>query len=183
MEAMYFSKRLANRTMPEIGRVLGGRDHTTILSGIRRIETLAAEDGAYLAELNAIEHSIVADLGTTYVFSDTAEEARNLAAVILESKEALQISLSDIRNLAAMFIELERRDARLVPPAPDHPTKPMTDAEIIHYVPTRSIPVSDLQPLLDAVARMEGAVYTPGEAHQRSRVIREAVELKKRLGK
>ena len=185
MEAMYLAKRLSNRTLPEIARVLGDRDHTTILHGIRRIGELATNDGAYLAEITAIEQSIATDLGTAYVFPDMCSEAKKLATAILEQQDALQVSLPDIRNLAAMFLEFERRDNRLVKSddAGNPSKRAMSDAEIVHYVPTRSIPVADLRPLFNAVAKMEDAVFTPGEAHERSRVIQEAVLLKNGLRK
>ncbi|WP_306753407.1 chromosomal replication initiator protein DnaA [Paracoccus actinidiae] len=47
--AMYLSKQLTSRSLPEIGRRFGGRDHTTIMHGIRKVEELAVEDHA-LAE-------------------------------------------------------------------------------------------------------------------------------------
>jgi hypothetical protein len=36
--AMYLARKLTTKSLPAIGRVLGGRDHTTILHGIRKIE-------------------------------------------------------------------------------------------------------------------------------------------------
>ena len=42
--AMYLSKQLTLRSLPEIGRRFGGRDHTTIMHGVRKIEELMATD-------------------------------------------------------------------------------------------------------------------------------------------
>ncbi|MFT3687970.1 chromosomal replication initiator protein DnaA [Paenirhodobacter sp.] len=42
--AMYLSKQLTTRSLPEIGRRFGGRDHTTIMHGIRKIDELMVED-------------------------------------------------------------------------------------------------------------------------------------------
>lgn len=42
--AMYLSKSLTTRSYPEIARKLGGRDHTTVLYGVRKIEELMAVD-------------------------------------------------------------------------------------------------------------------------------------------
>ena len=42
--AMYLSKALTLRSLPEIGRRFGGRDHTTIMHGVKRIEELMATD-------------------------------------------------------------------------------------------------------------------------------------------
>ncbi len=47
--AMYLVKTLTSRSLPEIGRRFGGRDHTTVLHGIRKIEELRTQD-PYLAE-------------------------------------------------------------------------------------------------------------------------------------
>ncbi|OAN69226.1 chromosomal replication initiation protein DnaA [Jannaschia sp. EhC01] len=42
--AMYLCKRLTTRSLPEIGKKFGGRDHTTILYGVRKIEELMQAD-------------------------------------------------------------------------------------------------------------------------------------------
>lgn len=42
--AMALAKELTNHSLPEIGDAFGGRDHTTILHGCRRIEALREED-------------------------------------------------------------------------------------------------------------------------------------------
>ena len=47
--AMYLSKQLTQRSLPEIGRKFGGRDHTTVMHAVRRIEQLR-ETNAEIAE-------------------------------------------------------------------------------------------------------------------------------------
>jgi chromosomal replication initiator protein len=42
--AMYLSKQLTHRSLPEIGRHFGGRDHTTVIHAVRTIETLRQTD-------------------------------------------------------------------------------------------------------------------------------------------
>lgn len=42
--AMYLSKELTSRSLPEIGRRFGGRDHTTILHGVRKVEEMRVAD-------------------------------------------------------------------------------------------------------------------------------------------
>ncbi len=42
--AMYLSKRLTPRSLPEIGRRFGGRDHTTVMHAIKRIDELRTTD-------------------------------------------------------------------------------------------------------------------------------------------
>ena len=42
--AMYLAKQLTPRSLPEIGRRFGGRDHTTVLHAVRKVESLMSED-------------------------------------------------------------------------------------------------------------------------------------------
>ncbi len=42
--AMYLAKQLTPRSLPEIGRRFGGRDHTTVIHAVRQIERLRSED-------------------------------------------------------------------------------------------------------------------------------------------
>ena len=42
--AMYLAKRLTTRSLPEIGRKFGGRDHSTVIHAVKRIEELRDTD-------------------------------------------------------------------------------------------------------------------------------------------
>jgi chromosomal replication initiator protein len=42
--AMSLSKELTNHSLPEIGDAFGGRDHTTILHGCRKVASLRESD-------------------------------------------------------------------------------------------------------------------------------------------
>jgi chromosomal replication initiator protein len=44
--AMYLAKQLTPRSLPEIGRRFGGRDHTTVMHAIRKIEELRSADSS-----------------------------------------------------------------------------------------------------------------------------------------
>ena len=44
--AMYLAKQLTTRSLPEIGRKFGGRDHTTVMHAVRKIDELIATDPA-----------------------------------------------------------------------------------------------------------------------------------------
>lgn len=54
----YLAKTLTRRSLPEIGRRIGSRDHTTILSGARKIESLMAADPDVAACVEAIRLTI-----------------------------------------------------------------------------------------------------------------------------
>jgi chromosomal replication initiator protein len=57
--AMYLAKRLTTRSLPEIGRKFGGRDHSTVIHAVRRIEELRDTDrdvdGAVRALMRELE--------------------------------------------------------------------------------------------------------------------------------
>lgn len=53
--AMYLSKTLTKRSLPEIGRRFGGRDHTTIMHGIRKVEELADQDPGLAEDLTVLK--------------------------------------------------------------------------------------------------------------------------------
>ena len=56
--AMYLSKMLTPRSLPEIGRRFGGRDHTTVLHAVRKIEELASSDNALQQEIEMLKRNI-----------------------------------------------------------------------------------------------------------------------------
>jgi chromosomal replication initiator protein len=45
--AMYLSKQLTTRSLPEIGRKFGGRDHTTVMHAVRKVEELRSLDAGF----------------------------------------------------------------------------------------------------------------------------------------
>lgn len=56
--AMYLAKVLTLRSLPEIGRRFGGRDHTTVLHAVRKIETLSKTDGVLSEELELLKRML-----------------------------------------------------------------------------------------------------------------------------
>jgi len=53
--AMYLSRQLTERSLPEIGRRFGGRDHTTVLHACRRIEALCDADPMFRQEIEFLK--------------------------------------------------------------------------------------------------------------------------------
>jgi len=45
--AMYLSKQLTTRSLPEIGRKFGGRDHTTVMHAVKKVEELKSLDASF----------------------------------------------------------------------------------------------------------------------------------------
>jgi chromosomal replication initiator protein len=50
--AMYLARELTSRSLPDIGRRFGGRDHTTVLHACRRIESLCRADPVFQQEVD-----------------------------------------------------------------------------------------------------------------------------------
>ena len=56
--AMYLAKVLTPRSLPEIGRRFGGRDHTTVLHAVRKIEGISGSDEKMAQELELLKRLI-----------------------------------------------------------------------------------------------------------------------------
>jgi chromosomal replication initiator protein len=56
--AMYLAKTLTLRSLPEIGRRFGGRDHTTVLHAVRKIENLVSTDNALAEEIELLKRQL-----------------------------------------------------------------------------------------------------------------------------
>ena len=56
--AMYLAKQLTPRSLPEIGRRFGGRDHTTVIHAVKQIERLRAADSEIDADVRTLMRSL-----------------------------------------------------------------------------------------------------------------------------
>lgn len=56
--AMYIAKQLTSKSLPEIGRKFGGRDHTTILHAVRKVQELCAEDFDFANDVEILKRSL-----------------------------------------------------------------------------------------------------------------------------
>ena len=56
--AMYLCKQFTSRSLPEIGRRFGGRDHTTVMHGVRRIEDLRNKDSQIFDDIDLLRRSL-----------------------------------------------------------------------------------------------------------------------------
>lgn len=57
--AMFLAKELTNASLPEIGRRLGGKDHTTILHGCRKIASLIESGDPIAKDVRAIRSMLI----------------------------------------------------------------------------------------------------------------------------
>jgi chromosomal replication initiator protein len=56
--AMYLAKQLTSRSLPEIGRKFGGRDHTTVMHAVRKIEELREIDSAFAEDIDLLRRKL-----------------------------------------------------------------------------------------------------------------------------
>lgn len=56
--AMYLCKEMTNKSLPDIGRRFGGRDHTTVLNAINRITARLLDDEEFAQFVNRIRETI-----------------------------------------------------------------------------------------------------------------------------
>jgi chromosomal replication initiator protein len=57
--AMYLAKTMTPRSLPEIGRRFGGRDHTTVLHAVRKIEGMISADNKLAQEIELLKRLIL----------------------------------------------------------------------------------------------------------------------------
>lgn len=53
--AMYLAKKLTSKSLPEIGRKFGGKDHTTVMHAVKRVEELMASDQEIANDVELLE--------------------------------------------------------------------------------------------------------------------------------
>ena len=56
--AMYLAKRLTSKSLPEIGRKFGGKDHTTVMHAVKRIEELRVSDQELSADIELLNRAL-----------------------------------------------------------------------------------------------------------------------------
>lgn len=55
---MYLCKQRLKSSFPELGRAFGNRDHTTVMSAVRKVDALKQSDPEVRAHLDAIERKL-----------------------------------------------------------------------------------------------------------------------------
>ena len=56
--AMYLAKQLTTRSLPEIGRKFGNRDHTTVMHAVRKIEELCTMDAGFSEDVELLRRML-----------------------------------------------------------------------------------------------------------------------------
>lgn len=58
--AMYLSKQLTTLSLPDIGRKFGGRDHTTVMHAVKKVEELYATNSTLAEDIDLLRHRLQA---------------------------------------------------------------------------------------------------------------------------
>jgi chromosomal replication initiator protein len=56
--AMYLAKQLTSRSLPEIGRKFGNRDHTTVMHAVQRVAELMDRDAAFAEDVELLRRML-----------------------------------------------------------------------------------------------------------------------------
>ena len=56
--AMYLAKQLTSRSLPEIGRKFGGRDHTTVMHAVKKVEELRSTDAGFNEDVELLRRML-----------------------------------------------------------------------------------------------------------------------------
>ncbi len=75
--AQFLAKTLTRRSLPQIGQLIGGRDHTTVLNSIRKIEARYARDPAFAAEIEQLILKLSGDESCDRPGKDTPANSSN----------------------------------------------------------------------------------------------------------
>lgn len=70
-KGLYLAYRLSGKSLPEIGRRFGGRDHTTVLHAVRKLEAMADADPAFRAYLLRLARRVDRDADALFARSET----------------------------------------------------------------------------------------------------------------
>lgn len=56
--AMYLCKHLTTKSLPDIGRAFGGRDHTTVLHAVRKVDELIRDDKTFAGDVDLLQRAL-----------------------------------------------------------------------------------------------------------------------------
>ena len=70
-KGLYLAYRLSGKSLPEIGRRFGGRDHTTVLHAVRKLAAMAETDPSFRAEVLRLARRVDPDASALFAKSET----------------------------------------------------------------------------------------------------------------
>lgn len=97
-EVMYLARHLTSFSLPTIGRAIGGRDHTTVLHGIRTIEAAIATTVGYGDELETLQ-AVVAEALPSEVVEDALAKAEGRPSASEKAQASIEARIVALAQL------------------------------------------------------------------------------------
>ncbi|WP_210168170.1 helix-turn-helix domain-containing protein [Rhodopseudomonas sp. AAP120] len=106
--ACLLARELTGKTYPQLGRILGGRDHTTIMNAVERAEQMLATDPDFAVSYAAAKRAVETIATSKLADALRDDEPATIAARICEHpSQAARISTWEILLMAARLVMLE----------------------------------------------------------------------------
>ena len=106
--AYFLAKKLTGKSLQEIGRYMGGRDHSTVLHGVKEVEQLITSDGQLRAQLHELETIILAaEITLSRIGVETSGDIDPLGVanrLLYEPLGRLQVSVDELKHLCRAVI-------------------------------------------------------------------------------
>ncbi len=117
--AMWLAREMTELSLPQIGRAIGNRDHTTVLYGCTSIASTRLVEPLLQAQLDELQAIIEASASTLNIIKvaqpvdvDAVEVAQRM---MNQPLSRFKISLNELQTLAATILALSARDERAEP--------------------------------------------------------------------
>ncbi|TFF20516.1 hypothetical protein E3C22_16535 [Jiella endophytica] len=188
-EAMYLAKTLTPASLPAIGRRLGGRDHTTVLHAVRKIEDRIAREAGYGDEIEAMGAAISKRLPGEGKFElvpaedvDASDLARRVEEAVI-SGGRISVFADEVAALATAVIQLEQRLKALAKQTARREAGlarrlDAAEARLSAAQPHQFIPAALVTPVIEAFRQLESDRFSGRERFSQERLDRALKELR-----
>ncbi|MDC7788004.1 helix-turn-helix domain-containing protein [Rhodoplanes sp. TEM] len=102
------AREMTQLSFPAIGRLLGNRDHSTIIQAAQRAEELAATDAGFAHRLSVARQTVLTSLGTAEQWQDA--DAVQIAERVMAAdpwRAATDLAVDEVVAVAARAVALE----------------------------------------------------------------------------
>lgn len=186
---MFLCREHTTLSLPQIGRRVGGRDHTTVLHSCRKIEHLRDTDAEVHQELREVEALVYereASLATCMIVPEQDIDPFEIAERIMADRPSdWGLTISELQALAQAVIlrkpieeddgdpapaeTVETAAPEAAPPAPAPPAPPApTPAPAAPQLPAKPVIPAPVAGVLKAFRNLESARFSARERAERA---------------
>jgi hypothetical protein len=173
--AMYLAKQHTTRSLPEIGRRMGGRDHTTVIHGIRVVQNLIEKGDKLAGDVSAISDLLQAVAAGQLIARAELPDPVAVALDVVQRPKRAEPSAAEIAAMSAYIVERAIRSGEI---AVDGSEAGRPDPELLPVVEFIAPPVVDrtaqqermrtaVSKLLVADTELRAVLYGRGEINAR----------------